>query len=147
MYVHVCVCMYARNTMCGIQMANAEALHWNQKFTHWTNSFLFYYKMYVRMCVCVCVCTSYLSLTAKLILSPLAFLMSLHTLSSLYPAIVSPLTWRTWSPNLRPAMAAGDPFCTKHTKMPLLWAWNETPHLPFWSLQRTISRTPTQNHR
>ena len=54
----------------------------------------------------------YLSRTANFTLSAEAFLTNLLTLSSEKPAMTSPLICRTWSPNLKPAMAAGEPFCT-----------------------------------
>lgn len=54
----------------------------------------------------------YLSRTANFTLSAEAFLTNLLTLSSEKPAMTSPLICRTWSPNLKPAMAAGEFFCT-----------------------------------
>ena len=41
-----------------------------------------------------------------------------HTLSEEKPARLTPLTWRIWSPNLRPPSAAGDPLVTRQTNTP-----------------------------
>lgn len=61
----------------------------------------------------------YLSLTATRMLLRPAFLNSLCTLSIEYPATFSPLICSIWSPNRNPAIAAGEPDCTRLTKMPL----------------------------
>lgn len=58
------------------------------------------------------------------------------TFSIEYPATFSPLICTIWSPNLRPANAAGDSFTIKHTNIPLLTFLTRTPTLPSLSLQR-----------
>lgn len=54
---------------------------------------------------------------------------------------------RIWSPNLSPAMEAGEPLATKHTNTPLLTENRLSPHLPLPSLHRVISRTPTHTQQ
>lgn len=54
------------------------------------------------------------------------------------PATLVPLIWRIWSPNRKPARAAGEPFITRLTNTPLLMACTLTPTFPEASLQ-TVS--------
>lgn len=79
---------------------------------------------------------THLSLTMIEIPLTELFLKRSCTWSMVYPARTCPLIWSSWSPNLRPARAAGDPFITRHTNTPLLMDATRTPTFPFPSLHR-----------
>lgn len=79
----------------------------------------------------------YLSRTAKTMLLTPAFLNKVWTFSAVYPAIVSLLICRIWSPNFIPPKAAGLPLETKDTKMPLSIDWTLKPTFPSLSLHST----------
>uniref|UniRef100_A0A2M4CBU4 Putative secreted protein n=1 Tax=Anopheles marajoara TaxID=58244 RepID=A0A2M4CBU4_9DIPT len=70
------------------------------------------------------------------------FFSSLWTSSSEKPATRVPLICRIWSPNRRPAIAAGLSFTTTQTNTPLLTACARRPTFLSAPLHRISSRMP-----